>query len=593
MGRRIRYDNLTGGLNTVSSIGTINQSPNKTETPDCQNVEYFLLGGLKSMEGNTKLGNTLPATVDCGCEYHINNIKYMMVTTTDGEVYEYNPVTAEFDLKYTFPTDTTRHSIVPFSLGVVISNGVDDMVYYQKGRATQLSGSISGTSGDDDVTGISTKFTTELHVGEYFIVGDETYIVKEITDDTHLKLTTNITTTFTTATYNLTEISLCNATLKNTDDSAVSKPIRGLALNVYRGRLMVGGSDNNLYYSELGKFFGWDIKYGAGAFDPFYNDTSDILALGLYGESLVIHRQDFSYLLSGTDSDPTNWQIDPFADISCDSQQSFIVTNNAYYVYSKKNRGIYPLMKRNMFSDRFVGDELSIKVRNLFDNLNNSNLNSIFAIASPRKRWLIMYMPFVQGTGSNIAMVYDFQTNSWLRRVVPQDVTCAFNYDSKVYIGTADGDVLEEFSGLTFDGDIKIPFYWKSPWYDFGDGSHYQSIREFRTQIAEDFNEDFFVRNYRDGLDNHKSRRIRNKSGLKSALVWSDDDGLITDTVWDDYEWSDTGFTTYRFPLANSYFQQMQVEFCGNLEMTAEGTTQGMAMYGYELHDIQTEESKW
>jgi len=61
LGRRIRYDNLTGGLNTVSSLGTINQSPNRTETPDCQNVEYFLLGGIKSMEGNTKIGDTLPA----------------------------------------------------------------------------------------------------------------------------------------------------------------------------------------------------------------------------------------------------------------------------------------------------------------------------------------------------------------------------------------------------------------------------------------------------------------------------------------------------------------------------------------------------
>jgi hypothetical protein len=596
LARRIRYDNLTGGLNTVSSLGTINQSPNRTETPDCQNVEYFKLGGLKSMEGNTLLAS-IPNSVVCGHEYIKNDIKYMLIADNEGIVYVYNSATNSFDTIYTFPTATDRLSMVNFADGVVVTNGVDDLLYYNKGRNTLLTGTVSGTVGSTTLTGVNTLFSKELHKGEYIKIGSSTYKVVSISTvsgetDTVCTVEPALTETYTSSIFRLTEISLCNATLINSDDTSVSKPIRGLAINVYRGRLIVGGTDDNIYYSELGKYFGWDIKYSAGAFDPFYNDTSSIYALGLYGENLVVHRQSYSYLVSGTDSDPDNWQIDPFADISCESQQSFVVTNNTYYVYSRRNCGVYPLLKRNMFSDRFVGDELSIKIRNLFQDLNNSQLRNIYAVSSPRKRWLVLYMPFIQGTGSNIALVYDFQTNSWLRRVVPQEVTSAFRYNDKVYIGTADGKVLEEFTGLTFDGE-KVKFYWKSPFLDFGDGSHYQSVSECRVQISEEENNDFYLRNYRDGLDLYKNRRLKNKSGLKSGLVWSDEEGLITETVWDDYEWADGGFTTYRFPLENAYFQQLQLMFCGNLEETDDGTTQGISLYGFELHNIQKEEVGW
>ena len=69
MGKSFKYQNLTGGLNLVSSIGTINQSPRRTESPDMVNVEYFKLGGIKSMEGNLQIGNTLEHPVVGGWEY--------------------------------------------------------------------------------------------------------------------------------------------------------------------------------------------------------------------------------------------------------------------------------------------------------------------------------------------------------------------------------------------------------------------------------------------------------------------------------------------------------------------------------------------
>ena len=82
----------------------------------------------------------------------------------------------------------------------------------------------------------------------------------------------------------------------------------------------------------------------------------------------------------------------------------------------------------------------------------------------------MFYIPLLTGIGSNDCFCYDTEAKAWLHRKVPQEVTSAFEFNNEVYIGTKDGKVLKEFFGLTFDGQ-PIEFYWKSPWFYFGDSS--------------------------------------------------------------------------------------------------------------------------
>ena len=58
----------------------------------------------------------------------------------------------------------------------------------------------------------------------------------------------------------------------------------------------------------------------------------------------------------------------------------------------------------------------------------------------------------------------------------------------------------------------------------------------------------------------------------------------MTDSVWDTYSWVVTGHQVKRFPLANSIFQSIQLEFSGT---TSE---QGMAIYGFEIDGLELEE---
>ena len=75
----ISYEDLTGGLNNVDTINRINSSTRRTESPDMVNIEYFELGGIKSMEGNTQIGDTQSSKIVGGFEYKKGNDLYLII----------------------------------------------------------------------------------------------------------------------------------------------------------------------------------------------------------------------------------------------------------------------------------------------------------------------------------------------------------------------------------------------------------------------------------------------------------------------------------------------------------------------------------
>lgn len=514
-----RYYNLTGGLNTSCGLGTINQSTNRTESPEMVNVEYYKLSGLQTMAGNTQFGSTLDSKVTLGYEYILQDESYMIICTSNGGVYEYDKLSTDFKLIYQFPTPTTRHSISSFNYGIIISNGVDDLVYYRKNRKDLLTGEVSTTVESSIVTGTGTTFKKELKVGDRIQIGDNLYYVEEITDDTNLTIEGTAKATIENVDFYLSDISKCNATLVNSDDANISIPIRGLALTTYRGRIWVGDREGRLFYSEVGNYHGWDIHYDAGAFDSFFEDNTDFVALGLWSEYLVAHKRERTYLVNASSDLTSNWEVKQYSEYTCDSQQSFVVANNGYYVFSREAGGIYPMLSRSLYSVLYQAKESSIKVHDSFDIINTAKFDEIYSVYHPSKKYIMFYIPMLNGIGSNECYILDIQTNSWLHRQVPQEVTCAFQYKDQVYIGTAQGKVLKEFSGRTFDGE-KINFSWKSPWFTWGGGTDWTTTREARFKISEEGASKFHVRTLRDGSSEFKSRIINNDNPNLDSLVW-------------------------------------------------------------------------
>lgn len=363
---------------------------------------------------------------------------------------------------------------------------------------------------------------------------------------------------------------------------------RGLAIQYYSGRLWIGGTDDDgngiLVYSAVGLPNNFDLQSDAGYLMDIYNDSSEVKALGLFSDFMTIHKEFNTYLLT-CDGTTDSIAVKAYSNITCKSQQSWIVSNTKYFVYSDDFNDIYPLAQHTVWNDRFLGEPISQNIRNLFSEVRLFDTHEIFCVSRPLSRQMLFYLPTNNHPGSNYAVIYDFQTKSWLLRIVPQEVTIAFNYNNNIYIGTSEGKVLKEFSGNSFDGKPIVSYY-KSPWFDWI-GGYMQSFAEFSLELDTSYNNDFYIRTQKDGQSRFEDRNITNDRLFGNSLVWGGSDDFNNATVWDNDSWVKQTFDNIRMLLPNNVFEDFQIEIGTNK------LGQAFAIYGYRFRRIEAEEAPW
>ena len=555
MAKTMKFFNLTGGLNTEQGLYTINSTENRTESPDMKNIEYYKLSGLKVQPGNILLGNLDSHTVIGGYEYHKGNNYYLVVGTNVGDIYLYDDEYKRFNNIFSYGTVCERLVFCNYADGLVIANGKDNLVYYVKDRENEpqenlynIKVNLSTNSSNEYIitralaTTINEMSFSSLGIGDrIYIYNNETdkkfdtpfeivkiNTVEDITKEKETLVVAPVgafTGTFTGSNLHikLSNISIIGEHLHNTDPNntvADAGRIVGSALANYKGRIWVANPAGGIYYSELGNIHGWDIYYDAGVIAESEEDKSFVTALGIWSEYLVVHKKQSSYLLNATDDDSSKWEYKPYTESTCRGPYSYSSNDRGYYLYSDTNQGVYPLLSRSVYNTTYMGKELSYKIRSCFNKLDTTKQDQIFVAYDPVKQYMCFYMNMLDGNGySNKCYIYCFLTQSWLYREVPQNVTIAFSCNNKIYIGTYEGDVLEEFSGTTFNGE-PIPFYWTSPEYVWGGGTNKTTTREARFKLSNEENNNFYVESILDGYRTSKRNRKININSLGKTLVW-------------------------------------------------------------------------
>lgn len=579
-GKTLSYFNLTGGLNTVQTMVSINSTTNRTESPDMYNVEYYMLSGLRTMNGNIEIGNNsfqeAPETraITFGYEYLKGNERYMIVTTAGGNVYEYNTSLDSFNKITEFGFSASKHSICGFNKGIVICANPESnpsqntfMLYYRKDRSSEQTGISIETSGDGIVkitqypsnnSGIDAAEYV-VHKGDFIVIDDEEYEVDTVNpayvwdEATHsyIENTDNDARDYftivgeTLPTYSgalfFGDVAKIYNVYKNINavsgqqDEVITIDFKPVVVQSHQGRIWVGTDEGIVYYSDLGNIHGWEggdgSSYDGGFFKEFFEDNSSITAIGTWDKYVVIHKQQHTYLINTSNSDTTEWNVESYSEYTCDNQQGFVKANNGYFTYCRHAGGIYPMIQRTIYSAISQGAEASFKIRTVFDNLSQNRLDEIYAVYHPIKRYIMFYMPMIGYEGSGNCYIYDLQTKSWLLRRIPQLVSTAFQFNNKVYVGTRDGKVLEEFYGTTFNG-APITFSWKSPWFLWGGATNWTTTSEFRIKLSQDGTNNFYIRNYRDGGESYKERLINSKSNV--SLMY--DEGYLLGDKTDGYQ---------------------------------------------------------
>ncbi len=359
------------------------------------------------------------------------------------------------------------------------------------------------------------------------------------------------------------EIKQCNAIDRD------GYAIRGQAIAVYKGRLWIGDG-STLYYSALGKYDDWSTAQDAGYIENFHNDSSKIIGLESYKGYLVIYKENQTYILTG--STYLDFSIIPYANKGSLSPFGIATIENYQYFF---NKAVYTLEQVLTNGQVKLSAEISELIHSDFENIDNNRLNEVIALPYDDKRQVWFFIPYNNIQYIKTIWIYDYDNKAWYKRVVPQGITSACKFNDKIYIGTGEGEILQEDLGNSFNG-LPIDFYWYSPFFHFGKPNNSKTIDEFFVNVdnAYDNNFEFFTRkNYVDTeLDDEDSISIIEST----SLIWSDG---ITTMNWDDLNWAEESEESERLSVSGSN-KSVQICIKGN-ELTHD-----CAILGFEFRDV-------
>ncbi len=357
--------------------------------------------------------------------------------------------------------------------------------------------------------------------------------------------------------------------VKQCNASRNGVPIRGLGIAEFHNRLFIGVG-GTLFYTALGRFDDWTSSDDSGYIANFHNSTASILALEKYGEFLAIHKEGYTFLLSGTS--PDDFTISPFTDKGSSSSFGVVNAEGKQFFY---NNGVY-FLDYNSLMQYKLSDEISPYIKPDLLNLDTDEIRNILAVYNSKKGQILFFMSYINLAGFTVCWIYDFINRCWFKRV-QQEVTYACVFDGEIYTGTPDGRILLENFGNTFDGE-PIEFFFDTPYFNLGLSSKQKSVEELN--ILFDYssvNKFELIYRYNDDDRTEESEAVDSLD--PDTLVWdSDEQGL-----WDICYFSVNTCTPSTF-FPPGTFRSLQLSFKGS------SLDENFSVFGIEFLNIEMED---
>lgn len=319
----------------------------------------------------------------------------------------------------------------------------------------------------------------------------------------------------------------------------------GHAVAVYKARVFMA-EGSILHYCALGKQTDWTSADDAGFIANFHNDSSPIVALKNYGEYLAIYKRQGVYVLKG--SSPDEFVIEPVADKGTVSAWAVSTVDDNQYFF---DGNVISVLRFNELGQIRLADEISVKIRSLFSDLDRTKLDQTTIIPYPQKNQIWFYMGNIGNLDLDICYIYDYLLNCWYKRVGPP-VACGMLVDGKVYTGTSDGKILLEDSSYSFDGE-PIEAFWYSPWFTFKTPGMSKQLNEFNIWLYQDqaYPVDILYSKDYSTIDVQFSTIIVMSN---SDLIWDSDEFGI----WDTFGWSNSTPVKKKITIPGS-FETLQI----------------------------------
>lgn len=229
--------------------------------------------------------------------------------------------------------------------------------------------------------------------------------------------------------------------------------IRGLAPKVYDNRIFIE-TEGGLYQCGLGDHTDWSssevAKTRAGYEKNFLNRSSSIKAIETYKDSLMIYRTTDTVKLSGTSG---SYEMNTISNVGATSP--FAVSNlddfQMYFLKHINGVGLYYL-SNNALGIIKAESEISQFIHETFENIDNTRLDEIYVLSNTKKNEVWVHIPRTDYPNNAYWLIYNLTAKCFYPPRITQPITSAWLYKGEIHIGTADGKVLREDYGETFDG---------------------------------------------------------------------------------------------------------------------------------------------
>ncbi len=349
-------------------------------------------------------------------------------------------------------------------------------------------------------------------------------------------------------------------------------------ITVYKGRIWCA-KESTIYYSALGTYNDFETENDAGYISDFHTDTADIIAMHTYKDYLAIYKKDKVYLLTG--SNPSDFAISLFADKGTQAKASIVNVDNKQYFLSN---GIYALEQVGELNQIRLGSEISLNIKNEFEKFDPSRIKNTLALHYQNKNQTWFFIPYLADDYYHIIWINDYVNRSWYKRVLPQNITTACNFNSYIVTADSKGRIYYEDYGTTFDG-IAIEFMWKSPFLSLGDVHHRKLVDEFYF-VLDDLNDNCFNCSiYKDYDSGYSDDKEQISSRHFNHLIWADEHSPNESS----YCWADENAEVPIWAIGTDVLEKAEIcGSCYSVQICIEGSAPGdnCAIIGLQFREI-------
>lgn len=352
--------------------------------------------------------------------------------------------------------------------------------------------------------------------------------------------------------------------VKNLDAiDAEGRDIRGLALDVYNGRL-VTACENRVHWSKVADIFDWSSDTTEVVTNPAYQEFDrTITAIATYNDMLIAFTNEYSTYFKGNPGDALDFSRGGASGGGCPSYKSVIRFDNKLFYYDDVAKNVFAYYLLDSGQTRPT-EGVANNIIDYFKDVYKPKINEIEIVSyiANNKSEIWFKIPTLS---KNIVLIYDYLKGEWVERVSQGNVKAISVIDGGLYSASGTKLIKEYLSSL-FDGEF-IGSEYKMNVINVGSDSNLK-VPKMPLIMTLDFDKDndFYIEFiYDDKPDRSKIKRVVKLA--KSYLIWAkshdDEEGgfwAVDENDENGGVWVDGGKNTVMFNLAGLLnFKQLQI----------------------------------